>query len=175
MRRIDARGLANCSLVNNGDDLLRRAVSPSVAEGWCRRGDRRVECPLNKQIPKLAHYLRQYHVAGSAADAWRTEGQSVIYPAAVRTWDVGAMRCESATRKREAGWDPVTSLPTHGKVRWITENSRARANSLVPVLLKRGFSVEKGDASSSWLSTWRKLPLNFCKFIRKNERLVFHV
>lgn len=82
VRRIDAFGLANCGVVNNRDDPAWCCSSPpTVAEKGGRRvvdesggGEggsvgKRVECSLNKQIPKRTHYLRLYRVAGYAADA----------------------------------------------------------------------------------------------------------
>lgn len=82
VRRIDAFGLANCGVVNNRDDPAwccsspptvaekggRRVVDESGEEGRGSVG-KRVECSLNKQIPKRTHYLRLHRVAGYAADA----------------------------------------------------------------------------------------------------------
>lgn len=57
VRRIDARGPTNCGLVNNWDDLLRRAVSPSAAEGWCREGTGALSAPwINKYRSLLIIY-----------------------------------------------------------------------------------------------------------------------
>ena len=91
MRRIDAFGLANCGVVNNRDDPAwccsspptvaekggRRVVDESGEEGRGSVG-KRVECSLNKQIPKRTHYLRLHRVAGYAADAWRTASVGYI-------------------------------------------------------------------------------------------------
>lgn len=162
VRRIDARDSANCGLVNNGNDLLHRS-SPSAIEGKCRvrvgwPGVWRVECPLNKQIPKLAHYLRQYRVADSAL--WTLDGQrvgSVIYPAAVWTRDVVAVR---AAGRREEGRKFRSSPPVGGKTRWITKISASTRVPRLPARLTRGFSAEKHSASLFSLSTRRRMLLN---------------
>lgn len=82
------------------------------------RGDRRVECPwINKYRSLLIIYDNTTLRAPLRTLDGQRAGRLYIRLRYERGTSVRcyAMRCESATRKGEAGWDPVTSLPSDSR------------------------------------------------------------
>lgn len=135
------------------------------------RGDRRVECPwINKYRSLLIIYDNTTLRAPLRTLDGQRAGRLYIRLRYERGTSVRcyAMRCESATRKGEAGWDPVTSLPSDSRQGAMNNWKFPHPGEFLgPVLMKRGFSVEKGDASSSWLSKGAVKPLQVYSQKRK--------